>query len=201
MTTQQVATFADVLAAVLHPRERIPVCHATNDSGTFAARVVGWENAQRCVDSWDYLVEHKWFGINPTSLPDGAPKKGTAAEVARLAALHADLDVKDGGCADFDVAQAIIDDLSARVGSAPAWIIMSGHGLQPIWPVDCDDVEVGRRVLRRWGRFVKQVAKQHGAGVDGVYNLDRILRVPNTLNIKSEPHVETFAIPGGSQWL
>jgi len=58
-----------------------------------------------------------FYGVNPTAGParEGGGR-GTEADINRLAALIADLDVKPGGCASLDVAKAIDGDLTAIMG-------------------------------------------------------------------------------------
>jgi hypothetical protein len=132
-----------------------------------------------------------YFGVNPIRGPvrDRAGR-GTAADVTRLSALWADLDVKPGGCADLDTARTIINDLSSILGTRPSVITHSGGGLHPYWPVSDGQISgngVGKAqaLVRRWGRLVAIVAEQHGAKTDSVYDLARVLRVPGTYNRKA----------------
>jgi hypothetical protein len=128
-----------------------------------------------------------WFGVNPGA---GPPRehagRGKAADVTRLTALFADLDVKGGGCPDLETAYKIVNDLSIILNTSPSAIALSGNGLHPYWPVS--DHQTGKYnialLLRRWGRLVTSVAHRHGAGVDNVYDLPRILRVPGSFNCK-----------------
>jgi hypothetical protein len=131
-----------------------------------------------------------FFTVCPTKGParDGGGR-GTEDDATRLSALWADLDVKPGACADLTVAHSIIGDLTSAVGSRPSAIVESGGGLHPYWPV-CDgwikggDIGPARALIRRWGRLVAAVAKDHGAEVDNVFELARMLRVPGTFNNK-----------------
>lgn len=144
-----------------------------------------------------------WVGPNPTEhVTTGRP---TADQVTRLAALHIDLDVKATGCPSFDVAWAIIDDLSGMLGTRPVAVTMSGHGLQPVWAVEyarilgATERSVARALLRRWGRLVAAVAEKRAAKVDSLYDLTRILRCPGSVNWKDGAHpvkVECWADTG-----
>lgn len=131
-----------------------------------------------------------WIGVNPvdhTNVPAG--KRGLASDVTRLAALFADLDVKEGGCATYEVAFDIVADLAGILGEEPTCVVYSGHGIQPYWSVDPDEnlpnADLGV-LLKRWGQLVKLVAKHRGAQADSVFDLARILRVVMTLNNKYE---------------
>jgi hypothetical protein len=125
-----------------------------------------------------------WFGVAPLRERPRAGR-GTAADVARLTALFADLDHKPGALTPEQSAK-VIGTLSALLGTPPAAVVQSGHGLQPYWPVKDtgDDLDRSARTLARWGRLVAQVAGDHGGTVDNVYDLARILRVPGTVNLK-----------------
>ncbi len=159
-----------------------------------------------------------WFSVNPTAGPARANAgRGGATDVTRLAGIWVDLDVKAAGCATFDVAHAIIDDLSGILGSTPAFITESGHGLQPVWAVDGMPIrEPGDVVsplaswpegikraeaaalLRRWGKLVATVADRRGARVDSLYDLPRVLRCPGTVNHKQpDQPVPVVTRPGG----
>lgn len=166
--------------------------------------------------------DDQWFGVNPVALtPTGRQRKERYGEgiaeswdeargrpdstdITRVAGLAADLDVKPGGCPSYDVAELIIADLSAMLGDRPVAITRSGHGLQPIWAVEdghiaaetaSDDRSVMRALLRRWGRLVAAVAERRGARVDTIFDLPRILRLPNSVNHKAAP-ISVVTVPG-----
>jgi hypothetical protein len=126
-----------------------------------------------------------WLGLCPID-PDG-PGRGTARDVRRVPALWADLDVKAGGLPSLEVAEAVIGDLAAILGSEPVYVTMTGHGVQPVWaiePDDSHDVARATTLLRRWGLLVRIVARAHGGDADHVYDVARVLRVPGSTNVK-----------------
>jgi hypothetical protein len=131
-----------------------------------------------------------YFGVNPTRGPARqSAGRGKEADVTRLAALWCDLDVKPGACKNLDTAQAIVDDLSAILGTRPSVIVNSAHGLHAYWPVSAPpirdgDIGTARALLRRWGRLVAAVADRHGAERDNVFDL---ARVPGTTNNRAKP--------------
>lgn len=135
-----------------------------------------------------------YFGVNPTAGParEGG-SRGTEADITRLAALVADLDVAPGKCADLGVAKAIVGDLTATMGTRPRVSVLSGHGVHAYWPIangwinDTFTVGHARSLARRWGRLVAAVAADHGAKADSVFDLARMLRVPGTFNCKPVP--------------
>ncbi len=160
---------------------------------------------ERVIDVADVQAEigrlagrNTWFSLNPPSRPVGSLSRGTSAEFTALNGLYADLDVKPGGCRDYEVAQRIIDDLSEILCTRPVVITSTGHGLQPIWALeDCDDIEVGIPLLRRFGRMVSIVAESRKAKVDSVFDVARMLRCAGTVNVKAEPVTIATAVAGG----
>ena len=85
------------------------------------------------------------------------------------------------------VATAIVDDLSEVLGTRPSAVTSTGGGLQPYWPIASGEVGGDEHVgalLKRWGRLVRAVAMKHGAAVDSVFELARVMRAPGTYNTK-----------------
>jgi hypothetical protein len=134
-----------------------------------------------------------WFNVNKTNLPLGLSfRRGREGDVTQLVAAYADLDFKPGGCGNEATARAVIDDLSALLGTRPAAVVRSGNGLQPYWPLDGAHVDEHgtaglAALLRRFGLLVKAVAAARNASVDSVFDLPRMLRVPDTFNCKAAP--------------
>lgn len=159
--------------------------------GKFGATVTDSADAAKLVSVADADL---WFGVNPVTGPQRAGR-GSSDDVTALSCLWVDFDVKEGACASLDAAVTIIDDLSAIVGTKPAVMIWSGHGVQPLWLIEDDDAVFtgpedrarAATLLKRWRRLVETVAGQRGAAVDAVFDLARILRIPGTTNYKSEP--------------
>jgi hypothetical protein len=131
-----------------------------------------------------------YFSVNAVRpRQPGDTRRGGEADVTRLTALYADLDVKPGGCPTLDVAHAIAAEVGVILDSTPAAFVESGHGLHPYWVIEDGHIEDGditaaRTLVHRFGRLVAAVAKNHRVAVDGVYDLARMLRVPGTLNNK-----------------
>jgi hypothetical protein len=143
-----------------------------------------------------------WWGVNPVGrhVRHG---RGGEIDITRLRTLFVDLDVKPGKNLDtlgqcYTAARALADYLSV----APVALIESGHGLQPLWRVGSPrgdsnviDRDRGRdtcrEICRRWGAVAQSAARQavwspDGAHntrtIDGVFNIDRILRCPGSVN-------------------
>lgn len=139
-----------------------------------------------------------WIGANP--LVGDGPGRGTAADVARVVSLHADLDVKPEGLPNWEAAWQVVAVLSDLLGSEPVAVVSSGHGLQPRWAIEPDETTDERLplALRRFGRLVARVAADHGGSVDPAFDTARMLRAPGSVNWKAEPVQATLVLPGGS---
>jgi hypothetical protein len=185
-------TLTDVYDALgISDTDRVSICWKHNGSG-LRSKIHTRRTAPGFAEKQTGDV---YFGVNPVSLDAGATgKRGTEAQVTRVVALHADLDVKDGACPDLETARQIIEDISAILHERPVHVIFSGGGLQPLWAVEACDPVAGRKLLHRFGRLVKQVAKARNANADSVFDIARILRVPGTLNHKYDPPVEVSLI-------
>ena len=130
-----------------------------------------------------------FFSVNAVAGPARERAgRGTADQITRLRDLPVDLDFKAGACPDLKTAMAIIFDLSVVLGTRPSVLVDSGHGVHAHWVIDdgqITDVGTARALVKRWGRLVKYVAKeQHGVHVDSVFDLSRMMRIPDSYNNK-----------------
>lgn len=121
--------------------------------------------------------------------------RGTEAQVTRVAAVYADLDVKTGACPSIEDAWGLVDSISERLEERPTVVIFSGGGLQPIWTLEACTPEVGIGLLRRFGRLVRAVGQERNMKLDSVFDAARVLRIPGTLNHKYSDPIECSAIP------
>lgn len=154
-----------------------------------------------------------YFVVCPTSAPLGqGGKRGTAAQVTRLAAVWADLDEKADGCGSPEMCWTLIEDLAVLLGVFPTVVVASGRGWQPVWAIEDGDivdsvgiVDEGRQqelfaLSARFNRLVQRVATTRKVHVDKVPDLCRALRMPNTWNCKPgypEPAPTAAYLGGG----
>ena len=149
-------------------------------------------------DAPDYVAKladtaDVFFGVCPTEGPSReGVDRGDEGDVTRLSSLWADLDFKPTGCRNEQTVDAIIGDLTAALGTRPSAIIHSGNGKHPYWPVadgwvKGGDIGPARMLIKQWERLVVKTAKSHGAQVDPVFDLARMMRVPGTFNNKRVP--------------
>lgn len=179
-------TLPELLAELGYTPEEHTTINTEAPGQSFTTRRTTAEDAE--IPSPDVNV---WFGINPIR-PESSGR-GTAKDITRLAALWVDIDIKDGGAQDFDIARSIADDIGTMIGAWPTATTYSGHGIQPIWAVDIEDGQItdddsrgrAQAILRRFGRLARMAAAQHGSGLDSVFDLPRILRAPGSYNLKN----------------
>lgn len=162
-------------------------------------------NADRDVAAATERTLNAYFMVNRSGHPEDQPGRGGATAVTQLMALYADIDVKPGGMPSWEAAGDLIDSLSRIIGREPAAVVNSGHGLQPYWPLDDEQVTSENRtevmgLVERWGTLVRMQAQLLGGSADSVYDLPRVLRAPGGTNFKAEPipvtlHVSGVAMP------
>ncbi|MDQ1182040.1 hypothetical protein [Rhodococcus sp. SORGH_AS_0301] len=206
----------DVLAALGHrSTERVSLC-TKKEGSSFLCRVEPVRHLLAWTPPQDRNV---YFGVNPVLPTVAFGRRGTENDVTRVYALFADLDVKDNGLHSLDECREVVDRLSRALTVNPIAVIESGHGLQPFYriasPQSCSNVVGGnenrldregwRLLYDRWGGLVRDQVRsvRPGADIDNVYNLDRILRAPGSVNHKAEPKpVRTTLFPrsGALTW-
>lgn len=200
---ERAVDIAQVIAALgLEPAERIAVSTKPRD-GKFSSQTYPVADVPAAIAAATVDKRDVYFCPNPTS--ETRPgRKGYAVDTTRVTALPCDLDAKAGGQETMATCEAVIADLTGMLGTPPTVTINSGHGLQPLWAVADAEISDGgygqaKRTVERWGDLVKLVAKQHGGTVDSVFNLDRLARVPGSVNYKDRttPVPATAELPGG----
>ncbi len=93
-------------------------------------------------------------------------RKATKADIARVRHLHADIDVND---------EATLQRIRCFV-PAPTVIVFSGGGFQPLWTLREPSTEFDR--VERINMALAQAL-----GGDNCHNVDRLLRLPGTINV------------------
>ncbi|WP_412032955.1 DNA-primase RepB domain-containing protein [Nitratireductor aquimarinus] len=93
-------------------------------------------------------------------------RKAAKADIARVLHLHADIDVND---------KATLLRIRSFV-PAPTVVIFSGGGFQPLWTLLEPSTEVDR--VERINTAIASAL-----GGDNCHNVDRLLRLPGTINM------------------
>jgi len=132
-----------------------------------------------------------YYSVNPTRTP--MTKKATKADIAAIEFGLADLDPNDGETPE---------DAKARYLAAletheppPTAVIDSGNGIQALWRVEPIPLEGDTSALVELveGR-VKALMERLGS-VAGTQNIDRILRLPGTINLPNRKKLENGRKP------
>jgi hypothetical protein len=103
----------------------------------------------------------------------GTNKKPLKSDIQFIRCWHADVDAKDGRTLE----QALVD--IGKMPLPPSFIVATGGGYQPIWMLS-EPVQATTITIDRAERAGMRLAKLLGG--DAVQNVDRILRVPFTVN-------------------
>ena len=160
--TADTITFAGLLPLIgystdttLGCMEYMSLCQQAEGTPFSSAVGVWLDTPAKAADLAQRAGAHLWFGVN--ALGSVTAGRGKADDVVRIAALIADLDLKEGGCPDLDTALAIVTAVTAVLGEDPVAVTHSGHGLQPYWAVE---VESGRALLAESPTEAKRLGKQ-----------------------------------------
>lgn len=139
---------------------------------------------------WDSVYEwiegrqgngNLYYSVNTTRHP--VDKKLERTDLAALVSLHVDLDPRMGE--DQDEAQArIIKQLDA-LKKPPTWIISSGGGVNAIWDlIEPVPIDGNLDVAEDLKMYNVQIERELGG--DHCHNVDRILRLPGSVNCPDE---------------
>lgn len=134
-----------------------------------------------------------YFGIGTSPKTISKYKRPLAKEVSCLPGLGMDMDIVAPGAhaktnlpASAEEALGILPDFLQ-----PSLVVWSGNGLHVYWlfkePWQLNSVEENERAARlsiRLQAYIKQLAEEHGWHLDSTADLNRIFRVPGTLNHK-----------------
>jgi replicative DNA helicase len=134
-----------------------------------------------------------YLGCGLSGKEYGEYNRCPADKVVAIPGLWADVDVagpphkKDGLPPNVDSALSLANAMPPR----PSVVVRSGYGLQCWWLftepwrfTDDADREAAASLVQQWQGRLRQLAEEHGWGLDATQDLARILRVPGTLNHK-----------------
>jgi len=143
------------------------------DEADALARWIAERNAAR----WNC-----YYHPNPTRGPTS--RKASKADIAAVEFLHADLDPRAGEDVDEERARILRLLGEGRVPE-PTAIVSSGGGYNALWrldePVPLGDAEDAAEV-ERYTRGIEALL----ADADSTHNVDRVLRLPGTVNWPDE---------------
>ncbi|MEM8835105.1 MAG: VapE domain-containing protein [Planctomycetota bacterium] len=127
-----------------------------------------------------------YYAVNPTREPMNT--KPRARDVAAMEYLHVDVDPRAGE--DLDEERTRILRTLRSFDPAPTVIVDSGNGYQALWCLD-ESVPVGDpEDAKLWN-----LALERKLGADSCHNVDRLLRLPGTINRPDAKKRERGRVP------
>ena len=137
----------------------------------------------------DWIARHNgtmnlYWQVNPAS--KALRKKAEREDIEALSWLHVDIDPRAGEELEAERARALKLLMEPPEGvPAPSVIVFSGGGFQGFWrlkePVRLNGVLERAEEAKRWNQQLEILF-----GADHCHNVDRIMRLPGTVNIPDE---------------
>lgn len=140
-----------------------------------------WADMAEWIDSRNER-ENLYFSVNEPKPETGG--KLSKRDIARLRAVCADIDPKGGAeqfASERQRLQGILRD-SSECGTPPSIAVDSGNGLQLFWllaePLSAEE----------HGAEIENIGQAiaHELGGDAVHNIDRVMRLPGTINLPTQ---------------
>lgn len=131
----------------------------------------------------------------------GQGKRCPAKQTAGIAGLWVDIDLKGPAHKSKRLPETLDQalELASCKGLPPSEIVMSGHGINVWWLFDSpwifggdEDLARAADLSRRWQAAIRRHAQNQGWSLDSTHDLARVLRLPGTWNVKTEPAVEVL---------
>lgn len=139
------------------------------------------EAAEKWIEEFNG-VRNIYFHVNP--LLHDVTKKAEREDVARVSWLHVDIDPRAGEDIETERerALALLTTKLPRGVPRPSVVVFSGGGYQGFWRLE-DPIEIAGDLSRAEDakRYNQQLEYLFGA--DNCHNIDRIMRLPGTVNI------------------
>lgn len=164
------------------------------------------------------ITEHRewncYYGVGARLLRLEYPHKwrGTAQDVVSLFEVHADIDfLSEEGAhkktdlpPTMDAARAIVEKLPLP----PTMLTCSGNGLQSHLFFkegellsSPEERTLAKEAVQRYQYGALRIARQDGHSIDSTFNIDRVLRIPGTLNWKTaEPRLCYLLVQDGPEY-
>lgn len=164
-----------LLVAISDDRLNLPARTFTADE---VPELEEWIREQNEVRGWNV-----YFSVNPTRR--AMRKKPEATDIAELAWLHVDMDPQPDRPLE-DEQKRIIAALARHDGlPAPSAVVFSGGGYQAFWrlrtPLPLDGTHAKAEDAKLYNLQV-----EYELGADRCHNVDRIMRLPGTVNHPNE---------------
>ena len=133
-----------------------------------------------------FIDEHNgkrnlYYGLNPTIGP--LNKKAERADIKSVDWLHVDIDARAGEPLDDEI-KRILKQATKNLPPGvvePSGIVFTGGGYQLIWRLE-EPIPIDGDLAKAEDAKLYNVQLENRFGADRCHNIDRILRLPGTLN-------------------
>lgn len=170
------------LSAATPERDKLTTKTFTNPDSALAW-IKGW-NGER----------NLYYHVNPPR-DENASQKLKRTDVLGVFYFHVDVDPSaEGEKAGEDYRKAALGLVRnpPKPIPAPTFIIFTGGGFQALWklqePIDLDGTMEAAEKAKLYNVEIERLFKENGGGLcktDNCHNIDRLLRLPGTLNVPS----------------
>src|SRR5690606_35872469 len=124
--------------------------------------------------------QNLYFHVNPVRRAMG--RKASKEDIARLSWLHVDIDPRAGE--DFQEERRRALRLLQEHDPKPTAIVDSGGGFQGFWKLNPDPkLEINGSVAKAQELEAYNIQLEKVFGADHCHNVDRIMRLPGTINV------------------
>jgi hypothetical protein len=146
-------------------------------------------------------------GLSPEDF--GRNKRCPASKVIGLPGFYADIDIADKVHKKQNLPATMDEaiDLLSGHGFDPTVIVDSGHGIHAwwlfneIWDIsDYEERSKAATLSRRLFHTLQNRFSVKGWDIDSVFDLARVLRIPGTMNRKSEPKMARTLVSNGNRY-
>lgn len=173
------------LLAAIPPEGGAPVCRsfAPDDLAGLAV----WLNQHQG-------QRNLYYHLNPTAA--GLRSKAKKGDITAVEWLHVDIDPRAGEDIQEERSRAfsLLSDNLPKGVPAPTVIVDSGGGYQALWrlgaPVQVDGDESKAQEVERYTRQLESVFS-----ADHCHNVDRIMRLPGTINVPNDKKRKKGRVP------
>lgn len=156
------------------------------DGKTTTATFSDPSNAAKWIDDRQG-VENIYFHVNPTIYP--MITKASKEDIQRVAWLHVDIDPKQDETPAKAKPRAI--KLLKSHNTPPTLIIDSGGGVQGFWRLEPDESLITNGSIEKAQELESyNIQLERDFGADACHNIDRIMRLPGTINLPTQRKVK-----------
>jgi hypothetical protein len=165
-----------------HPEGPWVLTCIDQDKKAILTQTFGPSSEQAAAEWIDRYNGHRncYFSVNPTTRP--LTKKAEREDILRVDYLHVDLDPRAGEDIQFERERILKLLRDPRGLPPPTWIVFSGGGYQGFWKLE-EPIEIGGDLAKAEDAKRHNINIELTLGGDNTHNIDRIMRIPGTMNI------------------